>query len=135
MRRLGDIGVFIIGQETAIASGIRRIEAFTGEAALEFIAARDSILQATTDLLKVSADDVLVAWHASRRPQNSTASLPRRPKNWLWRAAVAGAGTDDSVRELAGINGTRRWLAAKQLRGLVDEGKTNRQRGGGFCRH
>ena len=58
VQRLGDIGVFIIGQETAIASGIRRIEAFTGKAALEFIAARDRILQATTDLLKVSADDV-----------------------------------------------------------------------------
>ena len=58
VRRLGDIGVFIVGQETAIASGVRRIEAFTGRAALQFIAARDRILQATTDLLKVSADDV-----------------------------------------------------------------------------
>ena len=41
----------------AIASGIRRIEALPARR-LEFIAARDRILQATTDLLKVSADDV-----------------------------------------------------------------------------
>ncbi len=130
VRRLGDIGVFIIGQETAIASGIRRIEAFTGEAALEFIAARDSILQATTDLLKVSADDVpaRVARLLDDRKKLDRELAEATKKLALagGGGAGAGAGADDSVRELSGIKFMSRaidGLPAKQLRGLVDEGK------------
>ena len=128
VRRLGDIGVFIIGQETAIASGIRRIEAFTGEAALEFIAARDRILQATTDLLKVSADDVpsRVARLLDDRKKLDRELAEVTKKLALAGGGDAGAGTDDSVRELAGIKFMSRaidGLPAKQLRGLVDEGK------------
>ena len=128
VRRLGDIGVFIIVQETAIASGIRRIEAFTGEAALKFIAARDRILQATTDLLKVSADDVpsRVARLLDDRKKLDRELAEVTKKLALAGGGDAGAGTDDSVRELAGIKFMSRaidGLPAKQLRGLVDEGK------------
>ena len=128
VRRLGDIGVFIIGHETAIASGIRRIEAFTGRAALEFIAARDRILQATTDLLKVSADDVptRVARLLDDRKKLDRELAEATKKLALAGGGDAGAGADDSVRELAGIKFMSRaidGLPAKQLRGLVDEGK------------
>ena len=128
VRRLGDIGVFIVGQETAIASGVRRIEAFTGRAALQFIAARDRILQATTDLLKVSADDVptRVARLLDDRKKLDRELAEATKKLALTRGSDAGTGADDSVRELAGIKFMARaidGLPAKQLRGLVDEGK------------
>ena len=128
VRRLGDIGVFIVGQETAIASGVRRIEAFTGRAALQFIAARDRILQATTDLLKVSADDVptRVARLLDDRKKLDRELAEATKKLALTGGSDAGAGADDSVRELAGIKFMARaidGLPAKQLRGLVDEGK------------
>ena len=134
VRRLGDIGVFIVGQETAIASGVRRIEAFTGRAALQFIAARDRILQATTDLLKVSADDVptRVARLLDDRKKLDRELAEATKKLALTGGSDAGAGADDSVRELAGIKFMARaidGLPAKQLRGLVDEGK--RQIGSG----
>ena len=100
VRRLGDIGVFIIGQETAISSGIRRIEAFTGEAALEFIAARDRILQATTDLLKVSANDVpsRVARLLDDRKKLDRELAEATKKLALAGGGGAGAGPDDSAR-------------------------------------
>ena len=128
VRRLGDIGVFIVGQETAIASGVRRIEAFTGSAALQFIATRDRILQATTDLLKVSADDVptRVARLLDDRKKLDRELAETTKKLALAGGSDAGAGADDSVRELAGIKFMARaidGLPAKQLRGLVDEGK------------
>ncbi len=128
VRRLGDIGVFIIGQETAVASGVRRIEAFTGSAALQFIAARDRILQATTDLLKVSANDVptRVARLLDDRKKLDRELAETTKKLALTGGSDAGAGVDDSVRELAGIKFMARaidGLPAKQLRGLVDEGK------------
>ena len=128
VRRLGDIGVFIVGQETAIASGVRRIEAFTGRAALQFIAARDRILQATTDLLKVSADDVptRVARLLDDRKKLDRELAEATKKLALTGGSDAGTGADDSVRELAGIKFMARaidGLPAKQLRGLVDEGK------------
>ena len=128
VRRLGDIGVFIVGQETSIASGVRRIEAFTGRAALQFIAARDRILQATTDLLKVSADDVptRVARLLDDRKKLDRELAEATKKLALTGGSDAGTGADDSVRELAGIKFMARaidGLPAKQLRGLVDEGK------------
>ena len=128
VRRLGDIGVFIVGQETAIASGVRRIEAFTGSAALQFISTRDRILQATTDLLKVSADDVptRVARLLDDRKKLDRKLAEATKKLALTGGSDAGAGVDDGVRELAGIKFMARaidGLPAKQLRGLVDEGK------------
>jgi len=57
--RTGDIGLFRITSEAAVASNIRRIEALTGKAALEHDQRRDGILKEAASLLKVSADEVL----------------------------------------------------------------------------
>lgn len=49
----GEIGLFKITQETASASGIRRIEAVTGEAALRWVNSEERILDELAGLLKV----------------------------------------------------------------------------------
>jgi alanyl-tRNA synthetase len=56
--RVGDIGFFKITAETGIASGVRRIEAVTGEAAVDWVEARDSQLDSLARLLKSSRDEV-----------------------------------------------------------------------------
>ena len=53
-RRLGDIGYLKISQEGAVVSGVRRIEARTGEGALAQIAAHEHLLHAATSELKVA---------------------------------------------------------------------------------
>ena len=58
VRRLGDIGLLKISQEGAVASGVRRIEARTGEGALAQIAAHDHVLHAATSELKVAVQDL-----------------------------------------------------------------------------
>lgn len=45
VRRTGDIGLFKLENETGVAAGIRRIEALTGEGALERIRRREQILR------------------------------------------------------------------------------------------
>jgi alanyl-tRNA synthetase len=58
VQHAGDIGLLKIVSETGIASGVRRIEAVTGERALEWVAANEQRLQRISDLVKGSREDV-----------------------------------------------------------------------------
>jgi alanyl-tRNA synthetase len=54
VRSTGDIGLFKIVSETAIASGVRRIEALTGAAAEAYLAEEESILRQAAAALRTS---------------------------------------------------------------------------------
>ncbi len=54
----GDIGLFKIINETGIASGVRRVEAVTGQAAIDYVAQTEAKLRNIAQLLKASQDDV-----------------------------------------------------------------------------
>jgi alanyl-tRNA synthetase len=58
VRRAGDIGVFKIVSEGGVAAGVRRIEAVTGEGALEWIAQSEEVLRDLAALVKGNRDDV-----------------------------------------------------------------------------
>ncbi len=58
VNRVGDIGFFKIIAETGIASGVRRIEAVTGKAAVKWVEDRDLQLDSLAQLLKSSRDEV-----------------------------------------------------------------------------
>ena len=58
VRRTGDIGYFKVLAESAVASGVRRIEAVTGPAAEQVLAAESAGLAETAALLKVSPANV-----------------------------------------------------------------------------
>ena len=55
---VGDIGLFRITVETGIASGVRRIEAVTGQLAIEQMEADDEQLQRMAGLVKAGRDDL-----------------------------------------------------------------------------
>jgi alanyl-tRNA synthetase len=57
--RSGDIGLFRITSESGVAAGVRRIEAVTGQAALDYIARTDTALREVAQLVRGSRDDVL----------------------------------------------------------------------------
>jgi alanyl-tRNA synthetase len=54
----GDIGLFVIIQETSIAAGVRRIEALAGRHALEYINRCRQVLNHTAEALKVAPSEV-----------------------------------------------------------------------------
>jgi alanyl-tRNA synthetase len=58
VQRAGDIGLFKILSESGVASGVRRIEAITGEAAIEYVEHNDALLRDLAQLLRGSREDV-----------------------------------------------------------------------------
>jgi alanyl-tRNA synthetase len=58
VRALGDIQLFKITSESAVSSGVRRIEALTGEAARRWLSEREARLRETAAALKTSPDEV-----------------------------------------------------------------------------
>ena len=56
--RTGDIGLFKIISEGGVAAGVRRIEAVTGETALEWVACADQVVRDVASLVKAGRDEV-----------------------------------------------------------------------------
>ena len=57
--RTGDVGLFKFRAETGVASGIRRVEAVTGEGALDWVRQREHVLKDMGRILKGSEEDAL----------------------------------------------------------------------------
>jgi alanyl-tRNA synthetase len=82
VRRTGDIGLFKIVAEVGIASGIRRIEALTGEAALARVEDDDAKLMATADVVRGSRETLIERTGAlaerARKLEKEVAALKAR---------------------------------------------------------
>ncbi|MFZ1642751.1 MAG: alanine--tRNA ligase [Candidatus Contendobacter sp.] len=57
VRRVGDIGLFKIASEGGVAAGVRRIEALTGERALDYVAALQDRARLAAQLVKGDRDN------------------------------------------------------------------------------
>ncbi|HET8552390.1 MAG TPA: alanine--tRNA ligase [Gammaproteobacteria bacterium] len=77
--RTGDIGLFKIVAETGIAAGIRRIEALTGQRALEWVEQAEARLAAAASAIKASPDSLVERANAlsdrARRLEKEVADL------------------------------------------------------------
>jgi alanyl-tRNA synthetase len=117
VNRTGDIGLFKIISEAGIASGVRRIEAVTGEAALDYVEANQSSLKAVATVIKAKPDNV----------EEKTEQLVQRTRqlekelDTLKAKLASSAGSDlaSSAESIAGIN-----ILASQLEGV--DGKSLR---------
>ncbi|HRK95247.1 MAG TPA: alanine--tRNA ligase, partial [Rhodospirillales bacterium] len=58
VRRTGDIGLFKIVSESAVGAGIRRIEAVTGGAALEYVAREEASLRELGQMLRAGPEEL-----------------------------------------------------------------------------
>jgi alanyl-tRNA synthetase len=59
VHRSGEIGVFKLPFESGVAAGVRRVEAFTGEGALDLIRSYEQKLKEIGNLVRGSADDAV----------------------------------------------------------------------------
>jgi alanyl-tRNA synthetase len=122
-RATGDIGFFVITQESGVAAGVRRIEALTGEGAVRYHEERRDALARVLDALAAPADQ---AADAVRRLQAETKRLQRENEQLRMKAALGGgsptAGSDDAI-DIDGIRMVARRIAGLEkhaLRGLSD---------------
>ena len=58
VRRTGDIGFFKIVSQSAVAAGIRRVEAVTADGALEWVQQQNAQVEGVADMLKVQPGEV-----------------------------------------------------------------------------
>jgi alanyl-tRNA synthetase len=122
---LGDIGVFKVVGEGAVSSGIRRVEALTGEAARQYLNARDEKLREAAAALRSTPDEVparvAVLLEERRRLERELAEAKKA------LALGGGAGAAPTGPEtVGGVAFEGRVLdgfEAKGLRGAVDEAK------------
>jgi alanyl-tRNA synthetase len=125
VRHTGDIGVFKIVAEGGVAAGVRRIEAVTGQGALDYIAEEEARLDTVASLLGGSAGDVVdklrQLFERQKKLEKELESLKAK--------AAAGATADlaGSARDVAGfkvVAARIEGLDAKALRDSVDQLKS-----------
>lgn len=58
VRHTGDIGAFVTLGDSASSAGVRRIEALTGAAALDYLRGQDQVVAQVADVLKAQPQDV-----------------------------------------------------------------------------
>jgi alanyl-tRNA synthetase len=120
--RSGDIGLFKITSESGIAAGVRRIEAVTGQGALDLVAANEAVLREVAGLVKASRDDV-----AAKVGQLVERSRSLERELDKLRRKLASGGGRDILSEAQVVNGIKVLAArldgadAKALRDTADQ--------------
>ena len=123
VERTGDIALMHIISETGIASGVRRIEAITGEAALNYLLDREQQLERAAAQLKAKPEHLLdrLASHQER-----TRQLEKEVQQLKKKLASGAGGTDltAAAKEVAGIKLLATHVEGadmKTLRELMDQ--------------
>ncbi|WP_447763094.1 alanine--tRNA ligase [Sphingopyxis panaciterrae] len=127
VRALGDIALLKIISESAVSSGVRRIETLTGDAARIWLNGRDEALKAAAAALKTSPDDVpaRVAQLAEALKKAERELADAKKALALSGSAGGGGGTAagpavEQVGDTAFLAQVVDGLDPKELRGTVD---------------
>jgi alanyl-tRNA synthetase len=133
VRATGDIGPFVITEESGVAAGVRRIEALTGAGAVEFIQSRIAALDRTVQALGGGIDQ---APATASKLQADIKKLSRENDQLKMKLALGGgaAGSAETSDELA--IGDAKLIARRveglekaALRGLADSLRDRIKRG------
>ncbi len=130
VNRTGDIGSFRIVSESGIAAGVRRIEAVTGIAAVDYQEKLEDTLKSVASLVKGSQDNV----------QDKVSSILDRNKELekelhRLQQRLASAGSADLLSRAVDVNGVKvlvtelEGVDPKSLRDMVDQLKGKLQTG------
>jgi alanyl-tRNA synthetase len=114
VRRAGDIGLFKLRSESGVAAGVRRIEALTGEGALEWVRQHEQALREVGELVH-GGDDV--AERISRLLAQQR-DLEKQLKQL--QSKLAGSQSDDLLSQARQVDGMK--VLAAQVEGLDDGG-------------
>ncbi|MBO6608073.1 alanine--tRNA ligase, partial [Altererythrobacter sp.] len=133
VKATGDIGLFRIVSEGAVSSGVRRIEALTGEAAREWLVTREEALKTAAGEIRATPEEVparVAALLAERK------ALEKELADAKKALALAGGGTSGPTQsadeDIGGIKFSGQVLEGlnpKELRPLLDDAKKRLESG------
>ena len=102
VKRTGDIGLFKILAESGVAAGVRRVEAVTGEGALDYVQQQEQQLQQVADAVKAQPQEaamrILQILDNAKTIEKELARL---------KSKLASAQGDDLVNQAVDCNGIK----------------------------
>jgi alanyl-tRNA synthetase len=123
--RTGDIGVVGVLGESAVAAGVRRLEAVTALGARRHFQEQDKRVRDIASTLKVPVGDIVGRIEGlmdeRRRLEKELAEAKRK-------LAMGGGGAGDGPRDIAGVKFLGKAVSgieAKDLKGMADEAKAS----------
>jgi alanyl-tRNA synthetase len=126
VRATGDIGLFIVTEESGVAAGVRRIEALTGEGAVAWAQRQRGTLDSILEALNSTPDQAVDAVH---RLQSDARRLTREVDQLKLKLALGGGAktpggpADDAPQVVSGVRLITRHVEGLEkaaLRGLSD---------------
>jgi alanyl-tRNA synthetase len=128
VKRTGDIGIISVSGESAVASGVRRIEALTGNLARQAANASIQTAKAAAAELRTSLDDMparIAALMEERRKLERDLSDARK-KLAMGGGTSASGGVASDIRTIGDVKFLGRAvqdIEMKDLKSLADDGK------------
>lgn len=125
----GDIGLTQIIAESAVSSGVRRIEALTGEAARHYLQQQDSVVRQIAGALKTTPDQTVGRIEAlleERRKMER--ELTEARKALALAGPSSGTDTNDGVQEVNGVQFMGRVVSGvspRDLKPMADDAKSS----------
>ena len=130
VRRTGDIGLISISGESAVASGVRRIEALTGNNARHAVNATIHTAKAAAAELKTTLDDlparVAALIEERKKLERDLSDARKKLAMGGGAAAGSGAGASADIRTIGDVKFLGRavqGIEMKDLKSLADDGK------------
>ncbi len=126
VRQTGDIGLCVVLGDSASSAGVRRIEALTGQAALQHLELQDQRIAEIAEALKTGPADVVARVRALADERRALANEVAQLRRELAMAGGAGPG---AAPEAKTVNGTAflaqvlGGVSGKDLPALIDEHK------------
>jgi len=111
--RTGDIGLFKLRGESGVAAGVRRVEALTGEGALEWLRGREQTLREIGELVHGSEEEVAARVARLVAQQRELEKQLKQIQNQL-----AGSQSDELLRQARQVDGVT--VLAAEVHGADD---------------
>ncbi len=123
VKNTGDIGLLKILSESAVGSGVRRIEAVAGQTALNYLSQQEQQLFQAASILKTTPAEVTTRVQSLLDEKKK---LEQEVSNLRRKLASGGATAGDEAKEIGGVKFIGKVLndfPAKDLKPMADEMK------------
>ncbi len=127
VRQTGDIGAFVSLGDSASSAGVRRIEALTGQAAMDYLSDQSNALATVAGELKAPVAEVPARVKALMDERKALANEVAQLRRELAMAGGAGQGGGAEPRDVNGVAFVAQVLtgvSGKDLPALIDEHKS-----------